>query len=59
MAKEIEDGISRNADDLKHRKNEAKELMDICNKNKSRIEEIKIALNDKKLSKVNLGVSYK
>jgi len=57
LAKDIEDNVNKNSNDLKQRKNEAKELMDICNKNKSKIEEIKGHLNEKKLSKVNLGVS--
>jgi len=57
LAKDIEDNVNKNSNDLKQRKNEAKELMDICNKNKAKIEEIKGHLNEKKLSKVNLGVS--
>jgi hypothetical protein len=55
IAKEIEGGILQNSNDLKNRKEEAREYLDYCNNYKSKIEDLKTVLNEKKLNKLNLG----
>jgi len=55
QAKEIQMGIFQNTEDLKLKKSEAKEYLDKCNAFKSKIEEYKIILNEKKLNKLSLG----
>ena len=55
QAKEIQIGIFQNTEDLKLKKSEAKEYLDKCNAFKSKIEEYKIILNEKKLNKLSLG----
>lgn len=57
-AQEIESSIVQNSEELKKRKFEARELLDNCNTYKNQIEQIKISLNDKKINKLNLGVSF-
>jgi len=56
IAREIESGILQNSEDLKKRKNDARELLESCNNYKNKIEIIKNGLNQKKLNKLNLGV---
>lgn len=58
VAKEIESNILQNSEELKKRKAEARDLLDNCNVYKNKIESIKIGLNEKKLNKLNLGVSF-
>ncbi len=55
QAKEIEQGIYQNSEDLKKRKNEAKFFLEQCNVFKSKIENLKVTLNDKKFNKLSLG----
>ncbi len=52
---DIERGIMNTSEDLRTRKREAKEYLDNCNTLKQQIDNIKNALNDKKLNKLNLG----
>lgn len=53
--KEIENGILETNEELKKNRAEAKEYLDQCSKFKSRMEELKSALNEKKMNKLNLG----
>jgi chromosome segregation ATPase len=55
QGREIESGILQNSEDLKTRKKEAKDFLEQCNTYKSQIENLKNALNEKKLNKLNLG----
>lgn len=52
---EIEGGIKQNSNDLKIKKEEAKEFLEMCNNHKTKIEELRVLLNEKKLNKLNLG----
>lgn len=55
LAKETESGILQCSDDLKKRKSEAKEYLEQCNLYKSKLDDLKVKLNEKKLNKLNLG----
>ena len=57
-AKEIESGINQNTDDLKFRKHTAKELMEVCNQNKAKIE-VSGGVNINNIGKfLKLGIDY-
>ena len=55
QAKEIEQSIFQNSEDLKKRKYEAKHFLEQCNIYKTTIDKLKLTLNDKKLNKLSLG----
>lgn len=55
LAKDVENRIAEISNDLVSKKENAKELMDVCNKLKSKIDDYKIKLNEKKLKKFNFG----
>ena len=54
-ARETENTMSQNSEELIKRKNEAKIFMENCNSYKKSLEETKIKLNEKKLNKLNVG----
>jgi hypothetical protein len=55
QAKEIEQTIFQNSEDLKKRKFEAKHYLEQCNVYKTKIDNLKVTLNEKKLNKLSLG----
>lgn len=56
IAKDIEASILHNSEELKQKKNIARDLLESSNESKSKIEELKHKLNEKKTTKLSLGV---